>query len=78
MQALKDFIRHLIEKFDLIQFIVAMTIIVSFLAVEFVILFGNPPSDRESFAHLRGMIDMAFVSSLVGYYYGKAKADKQP
>jgi len=35
-----------------------------------------PEENRESFAHLRGMIDGAFVGGLVGYYFVKSKTDK--
>jgi len=32
-------------------------------------------ANKEAFAHLRGMIDGAFVTGLVGYYFVKSKGD---
>lgn len=77
MQDIKDFLKTLLNKFDLIQTATAFSIITVFLTMSYVVMFKTVPEEnKEAFAHLRGMIDGAFVTGLVGYYFVKSKGDK--
>lgn len=77
MEQLKEFLKNFLNRFDLIQTATAFSIIAVFLTMSYVVMFKSVPEEnREAFAHLRGMIDGAFVTGLVGYYFVKSKGDK--
>lgn len=77
MQALKDFVKHLIEKFDLMQYCVGFFVMGLMGAVAYSIMFrAVPVENKELFIHLIGIVEGAFVGGIVQYYYGKSKNDK--
>lgn len=72
----KDFFDWL-KSIDIMFHATGFSIIAVFLTMSYVVMFVPVPKDNaEAFAHLRGMIDGAFVTGLVGYYFVKSK--KQP
>ena len=65
-----------LRSIDLLQHATAFSIIAVFLTMSYVVMFVPVPKENaEAFAHLRGMIDGAFVTGLVGYYFVKSKSD---
>lgn len=61
-------------KIDLLYYATGLAIITVFLTMSYVVMFIPVPKENaEAFAHLRGMIDGAFVTGLVGYYFVKSK-----
>lgn len=64
-------------KHDGIKVLVALSIIAAFNFVVYALVFISiPDSNRELFIHLLGIIEGAFVSSLVAYYYTKGEDEK--
>lgn len=62
-------------KTDWLQMITGVAITASFLAIVWAILFWHIPEENaEAFAHLRGIIEGAFVTGMVGYYFGTSKS----
>lgn len=60
-----------------IKYAVAGSVIVSFLSVVWSIIFLPIPKEKEIlFAHLVGMVEGAFVSGLVAYYYTRGSKDR--
>jgi hypothetical protein len=75
-ELIKDFFDWL-KSIDIMFHATGFSIIAVFLTMSYVVMFVPVPKDNaEAFAHLRGMIDGAFVTGLVGYYFVKSK--KQP
>lgn len=76
---MKEFINRFFDwlaKIDILYYATGFSIITVFLSMAFVVMFVPVPEvNKEAFAHLRGMIDGAFVTGLVGYYFVKSKAD---
>ncbi len=61
-------------KHDGIKVLVALSVIGAFNFVVYALVFISiPEGNRELFIHLLGIIEGAFVTSLVGYYYTKAE-----
>jgi len=62
---------------DLLYYATGFAIIAVFLTMSWVTMFlAVPEQNKEAFAHLRGMIDGAFVTGLVGYFFVKSKENK--
>jgi hypothetical protein len=73
----KEEIGNFIKEIDPLKLGTGFAIIIVFMTMSYVTMFLEvPEQNRESFAHLRGMIDGAFVTGLVGYYFVKSKPDK--
>lgn len=65
------------KRHDSIKVLVAISIIAAFNFMIYALAFIEiPEANRELFIHLLGMVDGAFVNSLVGYYYTKGEDDK--
>lgn len=65
-----------LAKVDLLRYATGLSIICVFMTMSYVVMFHTVPNEnKEAFAHLRGMIDGAFVAGLVGYYFVKSKKD---
>ncbi len=63
-----------LQKIDLIKFLTALSIIVAFNVVVYALIWLEiPEGNKELFIHLMGIIEGAFVTSLVGYYYTKGE-----
>lgn len=61
------------RKLDLIKTLTALSIIASFDFVVYALVFVEiPEGNREIFIHLMGIIEGAFVTSLVGFYWTKS------
>lgn len=74
MDKLIDFLKRI----DILYYATGLSIIAVFLTMSWVVMFiAVPEENKEAFAHLRGMIDGAFVTGLVGYYFVKSKPEKQ-
>lgn len=70
-------VKGFMKEIDILRLATGLSIIVVFLSMSYVTMFLTvPEGNRESFAHLRGMIDGAFVTGLVGYYFVKSKPEK--
>jgi len=69
-----------LNKIDLLYYATGFAIITVFMTMSYVVMFMTVPEEnKEAFAHLRGMIDGAFVTGLVGYYFVKSKKqDNEP
>jgi hypothetical protein len=68
-----------LKRVDLLYYATGFAIIAVFLTMSYVVMFLTvPEANKEAFAHLRGMIDGAFVTGLVGYYFVKSSKDKNP
>lgn len=75
MQKLIDYLKQI----DILYYATGFAIIAVFLTMSYVVMFIQiPEENKEAFAHLRGMIDGAFVTGLVGYYFVKSKASNTP
>lgn len=62
---------------DPIKFLTAISIIVAFDAIVYALIFLEiPESNKELFIHLIGIIEGAFVGSLVGHYWSRNYKDK--
>lgn len=73
MQKFIDYLKQI----DPLYYATGFAIIAVFLTMSYVVMFVPVPEDnKEAFAHLRGMIDGAFVTGLVGYYFVKSKDSK--
>ena len=73
----KEEFKSMIREIDPLKLATGFSIIIVFMTMSYVTMFLEVPEEnRESFAHLRGMIDGAFVGGLVGYYFVKSKTDK--
>jgi len=69
-----DRIIEWLSKIDILYYATGFAIITVFLTMSYVVMFiAVPEENKEAFAHLRGMIDGAFVTGLVGYYFVKSK-----
>jgi len=74
---MKEELKNLLREIDVLKLATGFSVIVVFLAMSYVTMFLTVPEEnREAFAHLRGMIDGAFVGGLVGYFFVKSKTDK--
>lgn len=77
-----NFIDKMINFFksiDVLYYATGFTIIAVFATMSYVVMFIPVPKENaEAFAHLRGMIDGAFVTGLVGYYFVKSKGEPKP
>jgi hypothetical protein len=70
-------VKSFIKEIDVLRLSTGFSIIIVFLSMSYVTMFLTVPEEnREAFAHLRGMIDGAFVTGLVGYYFVKSKPEK--
>jgi hypothetical protein len=73
MQKFIDYIKQI----DLLYYATGFAIIAVFLTMSYVVMFLQVPEEnKEAFAHLRGMIDGAFVTGLVGYFFVKSNKEK--
>jgi preprotein translocase subunit SecY len=69
-----DKIIEWLSKIDILYYATGFAIITVFMTMSYVVMFiAVPKENAEAFAHLRGMIDGAFVTGLVGYYFVKSK-----
>lgn len=60
-------------KIDFIKFLVAMSLIAAFNFTIYALAYVEiPEGNRELFIHVIGMIDGAFVGSLVGFYWTRS------
>lgn len=77
---MKDVINKFLEwlkSIDILYHATGFSIIAVFLTMSYVVMFVPVPKENaEAFAHLRGMIDGAFVTGLVGYFFVKSKNPK--
>lgn len=63
---------------NLIKTLTAVSIIFAFdFMVVALIFFEIPEANKDVLLHTVGMIDGAFVGSLVGYYYTKSHNEKE-
>jgi hypothetical protein len=63
-----------LKKVDLLYYATGFAVILAFLATVHTVLYRQVPAgNQEAFAHLRGMIEGAFVGGLVGYFFVKSK-----
>lgn len=61
------------KKWDFIKTLTAISIIGAFDFVVYALVFvAIPENNKEIFIHLMGIIEGAFVTSLVGYYWTKS------
>jgi hypothetical protein len=75
-EAMKLFFEWL-KSIDILYYATGFAIIAVFLTMSYVVMFLTVPKENaEAFAHLRGMIDGAFVTGLVGYFFVKSKSQK--
>lgn len=64
-------------KTDLIKTLTALSIIFAFNFVVYALVFVEiPDNNKELFVHLIGIIEGAFVGSLVGYYWTKSQKEE--
>lgn len=64
---------RLMKEGNLIKLLTALSIISAFDFVVYALVFVEiPEGNREIFIHLMGIIEGAFVTSLVGYYWTKS------
>lgn len=78
MNIIDKFIQFL-KSIDILYYATGLSIITVFLTMSYVVMFIPVPKENaEAFAHLRGMIDGAFVTGLVGYYFVKSKPESRP
>jgi len=64
---------------NFIKMLTALSIILAFDFVVIGLVFIEiPEGNREIFIHLMGIIEGAFVTSLVGYYYTRSHKDEPP
>jgi membrane associated rhomboid family serine protease len=75
-ELIRDFFQWM-KGIDIMFHATGFAIILVFLAMAYVVMFQSvPQGNSEAFAHLRGMIDGAFVGGLVGYYFVQSKKQK--
>jgi len=69
----------LMKEGNFIKMLTALSIIMAFDFVVFALVFVEiPENNKEIFIHLMGIIEGAFVTSLLGYYYTKSHQDETP
>ncbi len=67
-----------LKSIDVLYYATGFAIITVFITMSYVVMFLTVPKENaEAFAHLRGMIDGAFVAGLVGYFFVKSKNVKE-
>ena len=65
-------------KHDFIKTLTALSIIGSFLVVVWALVFREiPDNNKELFIHLIGIVEGAFVGSLVGHYWSRNYQEKE-
>lgn len=63
----------MMPKIDFIKFLVALSLIAAFNFTIYALAYVEiPEGNRELFIHVIGMIDGAFVGSLVGFYWTRS------
>ena len=66
-------------KHDFIKTLTALSVILAFNMVGFGLTFLEiPEGNRELFTHFIGIIEGAFVGSLVGYYWTRSPEKENP
>lgn len=70
---MKDFLKHVFDKLDFMQFLVGCCVMGIFCVLIWALLYKNIPLDNKDMVnHAIGLVEGAVIM-VVGYYYGSSK-----
>lgn len=74
---MKDILKHIFEKVDLMMFICAATVMAIFVLVVWALIYrAIPVENKEILIHVLGIIEGA-VMTIVSFYYGSSKGSQK-
>jgi len=74
---MKDIIKHFFEKVDVMQFLVAITIMFIFSSIVWALITkAIPPENKEALIHVLGIVEGS-VTAIVMFYYGSSKGSQK-
>lgn len=74
---MKDIIKHIFEKVDILQFIVGLFLLLTFMSiVAALILRAIPTENKEALIHVLGIME-GIITTIVTFYYGSSKGSQK-
>lgn len=74
---MKDFFKEFFGKVDFIQFLVAITIMFSFLIISLALIYREiPAGNREALMYLLGIVS-ATIIAMANWYWGSSKGSQK-
>jgi uncharacterized protein YacL len=74
---MKDIIKHIFDKTDIMQFITGFGLLISFMAIIAALITRAIPSEnKEALIHVLGILE-GIITTIVMFYYGSSKGSQK-
>lgn len=74
---MKDFLKHIFDKVDIMQFLVGFFLLVTFMSIVAALIMRAIPSEnKEALIHVLGIME-GIITTIVMFYYGSSKGSQK-